>query len=309
MKFMRLPLTLLFAVLLLAGCTKKKDEGSTDPTAGAIATSSKTATSVTLTWTAATDPTTPADQLMYKVITSTVQSWTNADSAESGGTTAMDWAANTLTTNLTSLTESQQYYVTLLVRNAAMEKSVYAVSDFTMKCGGKKLFLASHSSGNLGGKAGADTKCNAQKPSAISGSVKAVLVDYTNTNQTSHVPTADGRQPCHGNCFNINTYTVDWPLAASTSYCTVDMEKRVGYTTSAAQALVVDNANVLTTTPTAFFSGMNVQWASNYSGNCSNWSSTSGTYNAGDASATGAGFPASSFANCSDPAAILCAEM
>lgn len=316
MKILTSASSLILSLLVTGGCSKKKEEASTnpaEPVASTVTVSSKTGTSMTLTWLAATDDATAAADLEYKVVSSTVNTLDTVQNAEDNGTLVMDWTPNTLTTNLTGLTESTLYYIAVLVRDADDNKGV-AATAVTMLCAGKKMYLATASNANLGGKAGADGICLAQRPAAVTGSVKAVLADNTGVNTSTGQPTT-GRQACYGNCNTTSLYVLDWPLAANTSYCTPDLTQRVGRTGVTYHALTVTEANILSTTSVRMFMGFNIYWGNSYGSNanngsnCVNWTSTAGTYVGGATNGTGTGFVAgSTFPDCADPATILCAE-
>lgn len=319
---MLLRLTQVLCLLSLVTSCKNADGNAPDVITSPImdsniVVSNKTATSFTLTWQAAVDDATVQGNLMYKVVFSTSNNISTAALAEANGTTALNWTAATTTVSLSSLSNSTTYYIAVLAKDADDNISIVNTDVITL-CVGKRIFLATASNGNLGGKTGADTKCNAQKPAGV-GTVKAMLSDYNGINHTTGLPsTPNGRQSCHGDCRSSNFYTMDWVFAATQRYCTSDYTKKVGDTLGY-PALYVNEPNVLSSTPTNLYTGLGPQFG-NTDTNCSDWSSsapgnsfvggnTSGVFGAGGngflIGATG-GNP--TFPSCATPASIVCVE-
>lgn len=304
--------------LFMIACKKKVEEEvlpSEDPTAPVVDTvlivTAKTAVGFTLSWNAATDDNTAAADLLYKAVYSTVDNISNADDAEANGTTLLDWTANTLTTNVGSLTHSTNYYFAVLVKDNDGKIS-HESGDTTTLCTGKKMFLATVSGGDFGGKAGADAACLAQKPDG--GTYKAVIADNTNINQTNGMPAdISSRQACYGNCEASTLYTMDWTLATDQTYCTSDFTKKVGATTGY-PVLYVSEANVMSATPVKLFTGFNIAWGNAYGSTCNDWTSTAGTFVGGTTTGTYTSqsvhelistFP---FPSCAGAGAVICAE-
>jgi hypothetical protein len=316
MKLLSYSVLMLVVANLIACSAKKKEEASTDPTPvvdSVITVSSKTATAFTVTWNAATDDATAAADLQYKLVYSTSNNLTTAADAEANGTVALAYTANTLTANLSSLTHSTTYYLAVLVKDADGNIALEGTSTITL-CSGKRMFLATVSNGSFGGKAGADAACVAQRPGGT-GTYKAVIADGTNTNHTTGQPAGGGRQACYGNCESVNTYVIDWTLAANTTYCTSDYATKVGATGVTRPVLYVSTASVLSTTAVNLFTGFNIAWGNSYASNCSEWTSTSGTYVGGISSGLYTGQSGSRdfistypFPDCGDPGAVICAE-
>lgn len=123
-----------------------------------------TTTSLTVNWGAATDSKTAQADLRYKLVMSTSNNIGDATAAEANGTLLLNWTANTLTKAVTGLNDETTYYFTVLVKNDDDLVTAYSSTTSKTLCDGKMIYLASVTSGNFGGKAGADTKCNAQEP-------------------------------------------------------------------------------------------------------------------------------------------------
>lgn len=312
MRFLDSVFKSLLVLVTVVACAEKKEEASTTPLVGTITISSKTASAFTVNWEAATDDTTAAADLQYKLVYSTSNNLTTSADAEANGTIVMDWTANTLTANLTSLTHSTTYYLAVLVKDADANIALQGSSTTTL-CSGKRMFLATVSNGSFGGKVGGDAACATQRPGGT-GTYKAMLSDSTGVNG-SGLPTTDSRQACYGNCEAANTYVMDWVLAANQSYCTSDYSALVGTTGATYPVLYVPVGSVLSTTPVTLFTGFNIAWANAVGSNCSNWSSTSGTFVGGTSAGTYTGQSGSRdfiagdvFPSCSASGAVVCAE-
>lgn len=104
---------------------------TTSPTDGGNLAGSPSATSVSLTWSAATDNSTLASALLYKVVqastTSSINTVANADAA----TTVTDWTANITSASATGLTTSTAYAFAVLVKDEAGNKSLYTPISVT----------------------------------------------------------------------------------------------------------------------------------------------------------------------------------
>jgi len=105
----------------------------TPPTIGtAISFSSITGTSMAVNWGAATDAVTSQASLQYRLVKSTtsaaIDTITEVD-AISGADLLQNYTANDVTQNVTGLTGSTTYYFAVVVRDAAGNKSLYAVAS------------------------------------------------------------------------------------------------------------------------------------------------------------------------------------
>ncbi len=257
-----------------------------------------TSTSTTVTWGAATDTVTAQALLSYKVVRSGASNITTVTDAETNGTLVMDWTVNTLTTSLSSLTSAKKYYISVLVKDADGNK-VVATSNFSTLCSGKIIFLATVSSGSFGGASGADTACNAQKPTGFSGSTfKAMLSDNTT------------RKPCNTSldCRSATTGRLDWVFTSAVQdVCTSDYSTKIGSTNSIG-ILTADLP--LSTTATTTFVGVDIYWGPSLQANsCAYWSSTASTGNAGNANLTGQDFFAyTASASCAAAGTVYCVQ-
>lgn len=298
---------LLFALFNLAACAKTFDDASTTtaPVVGTTITfSNKTSTSFTVTWGAATDDTTAAAALQYKMVYSASNNITTVAEALANGTVKLDWTANILTTNMTGLTAVTPYYVAVLVKdgdgNMALDKS-----STTTLCSGKIMFLANVANGNFGGSVGADSICNANKPTGFASSTfKAMLGD------------GSVRAACYAggndNCSASVVGRAGWVFTPSEKLCTSDYATLIG-TTNANSLLQVSNPNTLSSVTTTTFTGFNIAWGNSTSNNCSNWSSTAGSPVTGTASGIEGGSTHTFIANggsatCNSAGTIYCVE-
>ena len=201
-------------------CAKKTDEATVDletPSfSTAVSFSARTASTFTATW-AATDNVTVASNLSYKVVSSSSNNITTVADALANGTIVQDWTVNSLTANFSALTDSTNYYVSVLVRDTDGNTGISAGATTTL-CSGKAMFLATVPNGNLGGASGADGICAAQKPAGFtSATFKAMLTD------------SGVRQACNvSDCTAVATGRTGWVFAVSQKYCTSDYEKNIG---------------------------------------------------------------------------------
>ena len=325
MKLALRALLLSFTILTVMFACKKADEGgapggssTVDPTPVAdsnLVVSSISASGFTVTWPAATDDATAAVDLQYKLVYSLTNNLDTAANAEANGIVAMNWTANALTNTISSLSNSTIYYFAVLVKDADGNIG-FAGNSATTYCTGKRIFLATANNGNLGGKTGADSICNSQKPGGM-GTVKAMLSDNSGIDPVTGLPsTLNGRQACHGNCNSSNLYVIDWVIAAGQRYCTTDHSLRVGDGAATYPVLIVPVGNVLSSSQVNLYMGFNIQTANSTSNNCSNWTSASSlsSYVAGSTAGVYNGTNSSSFVasgtfpGCDTPASIVCVE-
>lgn len=291
-------------ILALAGCSKSDDAIITNsPSQGALAFASVTTTGMTVNWPEATSTVSTAAQIHYKLVYSTSQI-TELAQAEAA-TVAMDYTAATLTTNVTGLTDSTTYYFAVLAKDS-LGNVGYATSSQATLCSGKAMYIVTNAGkgGSLGGVSGADTICTTNKPSGVSGTVKALLVDTTTRRACWVSGTAnDSCSP------STTTGRAGWVFAASAKYCTSDYKSLIG-STNASAYLVNHTAGVLATTNTDFFTGMNIYWGTSDGNNCTNWTSTSGSPVTGGASKSGESWVAggTSNINCNTTGNIVCVE-
>lgn len=105
------------------------------PTPGtAIVVSNLLQTSLTLSWGDASDDVTPTADLMYKAVMATSTSdidTIDEANAITGTGLILDWSTNTLTTNVSSLTENMSYVFAVLVRDDANQMALYTPISVT----------------------------------------------------------------------------------------------------------------------------------------------------------------------------------
>ncbi|MBE7440524.1 MAG: chitobiase/beta-hexosaminidase C-terminal domain-containing protein [Spirochaetales bacterium] len=106
------------------------------PTVGtAIASSSSTTTSITLSWGAAADNISPTANLEYRLVkddTTAANLGTLAMAlAKTGGDLLMDWTAASVGSTATGLAASTTYHFAVIVRDQAGNQSLYSAQSFT----------------------------------------------------------------------------------------------------------------------------------------------------------------------------------
>lgn len=111
---------------------------------GTIASSNIATTSIDLSWTAATDLITPSAQLQYLVYRSTINNLTTASDTEINGTAVGSFAPNITSKSITGLISSRTYYFNVIVKDAAGNKSAYAMQTAST------LDIIAPSAGNSG---------------------------------------------------------------------------------------------------------------------------------------------------------------
>lgn len=159
----------------------------------------------------------------------------------------------------------------------------------------------------MGGASGADTVCNSNKPAGFGGSTfKAMLTD----SGSRAACTSGGAGDCSAT--GSTTGRMDWVFAPNDTLCTSDYLKRVG-TTNANGYPQIPTANILASSNTVVFTGMDIYMGVAGSNNCSNWGATSGSATAGYANGVSGdhGFWANNggiFPACSAAAKIYCVE-
>ncbi|MGZ3722760.1 MAG: DUF1554 domain-containing protein [Bdellovibrionales bacterium] len=303
-----LSFVLIFGVALSA-CGKKSVDTSTTTTPSAngqtpggpspgtaIAFSSVTTTGMTLTWGAATDAVTAQSNLQYKLVQSTSNNISSVSTAEANGTLVMDWTANTTSKVVSGLSNETTYYFTVLIKNDAAVESYETATRATL-CTGKMIYLANISNAAFGGKAGADTLCNAQKPSGFSGTAKAMIYDSTG-----------GRRACSGaDCTASIVGQLDWPIAGGTNYCSTGYGQTMGM--SSGGFLNVTLANSLSSSSTYTFTGLNSLFGGS-TNNCTDWTvwANPAVGNYGQANATALNFYEHGQAFCATNGSIYCIE-
>jgi hypothetical protein len=168
--------------------------------------------------------------------------------------------------------------------------AVLALLAFTISCGkdgvAPSLFSSSCNNscrvfvdpgpytGNLGGIAGADAKCNASSQKPGSGTYKALIVDGTS------------RRACGSpNCSTGPSEHVDWVLRPNTEYRR-SSDNAVIAIADTNGLLPFNLVNTISASSgQAYFSGLSADWRSDALSNCGSWTSASG----GNVGSTGLG--------------------
>lgn len=291
----------------LSACKKTGDAPAVgiDPNAPSfsspLAFSMVTSSSFTMSW-VGTDATTAANLLEYEVIYSMNDNITTVADALANGTVSTAWTANLLTANYSLMSQSTPYYVSILVRDTEGNIGITTGSQST-RCSGKILFYTAVANGNLGGSAGADATCNANKPAGFAGSTfKALMTDGT------------ARRACYtsgnDNCSASSVGRAGWVFTPSQTICTSDYTTRIG-TTNALSLLQITSLNTLTSATTTTYTGFNSFWGSSFT-NCSGFSTVSGTALAGTANGRLTGstneFISNTIPVCNTAGSIYCVE-
>ncbi|MFZ4579798.1 MAG: DUF1554 domain-containing protein [Myxococcota bacterium] len=152
----------------------------------------------------------------------------------------------------------------------------------------KKLFItAAAYTGNLGGMAGADAKCqsDANKP-ADSSTYKAVLADET-TRQASPAQ--------------------NWVLLANAGYVRPD-GTLIGETDSTMLFSFMGFNNPMSADNVSLWIGFYSGWSTAAGYTCTNWTATTGLGSNGKSSATMPGGVYGGYGSCSDAKSLICAE-
>ena len=187
----------------------------------AIVFTNPTLSSLTVSWGVASDNVTLPGALQYKVVKASaataIDSLLEVDAiATAGAGLVMDWTAATLTTGVTGLTSLTDYNFAVAVKDAAGHEALYSPQYVTTA--GKIFVTASSSTGDLGGIAGADAKCQSDTNKPADGrTYKALISVNTGTAATSRIA-----------CTSANCTTggagehTDWVLKDNTPYTRTD---------------------------------------------------------------------------------------
>ncbi len=151
-----------------------------------------------------------------------------------------------------------------------------AQSDLITNRDYRKMLFVSNSmtDGIMGGISGADIKCNADsaKPSG-SSSYKAMLVDGVSRIASVTANIGDGQ--------------VDWVLSPNTTY--IKTNGSTIFISNAAGIFIFGTMNQSIGAGELVWTGLNANWQTYAAGQCSNWTSTAGTANRGNAGNTDSG--------------------
>ncbi|MEM7179912.1 MAG: choice-of-anchor D domain-containing protein [Spirochaetota bacterium] len=122
----------IYAIDLIGTGTAAGD--TTQPTVGggaALVTSSVRPVSLVLSWTGATDDVSKQDNLAYQVYYSTLSNIATVADAEANGTIAQAYTTNIQTSTIAGLSPGTQYFLNVVVRDEAGNKSVYTTVSVT----------------------------------------------------------------------------------------------------------------------------------------------------------------------------------
>jgi uncharacterized protein DUF1554/chitobiase/beta-hexosaminidase-like protein len=230
---------------------------------GTIATSSVTSTSLTLDWTKAADDYTAETALTYRVFHSTTDNINTVADAEANGTETGSESADIDTKDVSGLTASTTYYFAVVVKDEALNKSIYTLTYATPAPPGDYIYVtASTYDGNLGGTTGADAKCMSDANYPGSGTYKALL--GTGTTLTRISSAGDG----------ASASETDWVLQPSTTYTRLD--STVIGTTTPASLFTFNLSNAFTATGgVTSWSGLAPGWEAYSGADCVGWTTNS----------------------------------
>ncbi|HNF16153.1 MAG TPA: DUF1554 domain-containing protein, partial [Leptospiraceae bacterium] len=211
---------------------------------------------------------------------------TSVNSGASSGSITMNSGANVITIAVTSASGSSTYTINV-TRLAA---SVYRI-----------FITAATYNGNLGGVAGADTKCDSDTVRPNDGSTyRALVVDNSGT----------ARRACTtANCTNP-AENLNWAFKPSTSYVRASDSTTIMTTNAGGVFPFGTLTNSFTSGATvSYWTGLRSTWDSS-SNDCSDWTSSSAGSNGrtGDSSATDSTSIRNNTPSCSTQWYLLCVE-
>jgi hypothetical protein len=211
--------------------------------------------------------------LTYKVYTKAgTFSAASVTAVEAEGTLFTTTTSVTSAIALTGLTGNTSYQLATIVSDTLGTKALYTpITQATADA--RLVFRLAAPNGNLGGTTGADAICQASRPTGIT-TAKALLVDGNN------------RIACTtANCGGGPGEHLDWVLAASAAYRN-EAGSAVGTTTA---------NGIFSFSMTAGLSAAGGEWFNGFSSaknwtaansDCTNFSTTGGVGNVGDAGST-----------------------
>ena len=173
------------------GCTVAGG-GTADTTApvpgssGTI-TATNSGTDIVLSWTAATDNVTPQSNLEYTVFYSKSNTINTVTNAEANGTPfGFSWSTNITTKTVSGLTVGTTYYFNVAVKDAGHNNAMYTTVSKAPSVPASDIILyvaGTTYNGNLGGRSGANAKCNASanKPAGYTNFAAFISVNATDT--------------------------------------------------------------------------------------------------------------------------------
>ncbi len=147
-------------------CPPSADTAPTPGASGVLTLSSIGKTSVTVSWTAATDDKTAQAAIQYLVYYSTKNNITVLADTKANGTAVGSLTANITTKAITGLTVGTTYYFNVIAQDSAGNQTVYVNNNANTLNDKIVLFRTSGTtSGNVGGRTGADGLCLASRSS------------------------------------------------------------------------------------------------------------------------------------------------
>lgn len=145
-------------------CPPSADTAPTPGASGVLTLTSIGKTSVTVSWTAATDDKTAQAAIQYLVYYSTKNNITVLADTKANGTAVGSLTANITTKAITGLTVGTTYYFNVIAQDSAGNQTVYVNNNANTLNDKIVLFRTSGTtSGNVGGRTGADSLCSASR--------------------------------------------------------------------------------------------------------------------------------------------------
>lgn len=284
----------------IVSCAKSSSPSSSttseEPTAGtAISASVQSRTQINVSWGAASDNSTTASLLQYKLVKATASSAVDTVSeadAITGADLLLDWTANTLSTNATSLTANTTYYFAVLVKDTDGNKTLYTPQSATTPNYYRIYVTAITYGGDLDGVTGADTICGMDSGKPSTGTYKAMLAAATRIACTT--------ASCSG---GVGEHT-DWVLQPSANYARTD-GTAIGTTTSAG-IFSFPLTNGIGTTGTVW-TGLASNWT-NSANNCGNWDNSGVNGTEANAANTDSSSIATALFGCGNSDHLYCVE-
>jgi hypothetical protein len=147
-------------------CPPTTDVAPVPGASGVLTLSSIGKTSVTVNWTAATDDKTAQSAIQYLVYYSTKNNITVLADTKANGTAVGSLAANITTKAVTGLTVGTTYYFNVIAQDSAGNQTVYVNNNANTLNDKIVLFrISGTTSGNVGGRTGADSLCSGSRSS------------------------------------------------------------------------------------------------------------------------------------------------
>jgi hypothetical protein len=171
-------------------------------------------TGFSVTWTKATDFISPQGSLQYRLYQSVLDDIGTVNDAEANGELAMNWTTDVSTFTATDLEVDTIYYFNVVVRDELDNRRAYSMSG--KKTATPILLYSMDATVNLGGREGADTLCEENRPEHVpSGWKIKAFISVDEYDQLIDFTSGTGAVPNHvqirGYPNNVNhIFAEDW---------------------------------------------------------------------------------------------------